>query len=567
MDDQPKGYANRLTEYGDRDFSLYIRRTFASSMGFSNATLDKPIIGIVNTYSDLNNCHRGFKELVEAVKRGVSAAGGLPLEFPVISLGEVFLSPTSMMLRNLMAMDVEAMLCAQPLDAVVLMGGCDKTLPALLMGAASAGIPAITLASGPMLTGNFDGERVGACTDCRRFWAQYRRGDIDHATVQGVQSHLVPTAGTCGVMGTASTMACLTEALGMMLPGGAAIPAVYAERLRHGELTGQEAVELSKSRTTPEQIMTKEAFDNALRVLLAIGGSTNGIIHLTAIAGRLGIHIDLEHLNTLSDDTPVLVSLKPTGQYYMEDFYRAGGLPVVLQALKDKLHLDVMTVTGQTMSDWLDDDFQWADWQDVIHPIDAPLQPAGALIALKGNLAPNGAILKRSAASPHLLNTTGRAVVFTSLADLAARVDDPDLDVKPDDFLVLQNAGPVGAPGMPEAGYLPIPKKLTGVRDMVRISDARMSGTAFGTIVLHISPESAVGGLLGLVRSGDMIELNADKRQINLLVDEAEIEKRRRENPVQLPTIARGYERLFQESVQQAHLGMDFDFLRHESIE
>ncbi len=567
MADKSKGYANRLTEYGDRDFSLYIRRTFASSMGFTKETLDKPIIGIVNTYSDLNNCHRGFKELLEAVKRGVTAAGGLPLEFPVISLGEIFLSPTSMMLRNLMAMDVEAMLTAQPLDAVVLMGGCDKTLPALLMGAASAGIPAIALASGPMLTGNFDGERVGACTDCRRFWAQYRRGDIDHDTVQAVQPKLVPTAGTCGVMGTASTMACLTEALGMMLPGGAAIPAVYAERLQHGELTGKKAVELSVNRITPEQIMTKEAFDNALRVLLAIGGSTNGIIHLTAIAGRLGIPIDLEHLNELSDDTPVLVALKPTGQYYMEDFYRAGGLPVVLQALKNKLHLDVMTVTGQTMGNCIGGDVPWADWQDVIYPMDDPLQPAGALIALKGNLAPNGAILKRSAASPHLLNSTGRAVVFTSLADLAARVDDPDLDVEPDDFLVLQNAGPIGAPGMPEAGYLPIPKKLTGVKDMVRISDARMSGTAFGTIVLHISPESAVGGLLGLVRSGDMIELNADKREINLLVDEDELERRREADPIQLPPAPRGYERLFRESVQQAHLGMDFDFLRHEDSE
>jgi dihydroxy-acid dehydratase len=567
MDDKSKGYANRLTEYGDRDFSLYIRRTFASSMGFMNETLDKPIIGIVNTYSDLNNCHRGFKELAEAIKRGVTAAGGLPLEFPVISLGEIFLSPTSMMLRNLMAMDVEAMLTSQPLDAVVLMGGCDKTLPALLMGAASAGIPAIAIASGPMLTGNFDGERVGACTDCRRYWAQYRRGDIDHDTVQAVQPKLVPTAGSCGVMGTASTMACLTEALGMMLPGGAAIPAVYAERLHHGELTGKKAVELSVNRITPDKIMTKEAFDNALRVLLAIGGSTNGIIHLTAIAGRLGIPIDLEHLNDLSDETPVLVALKPTGQYYMEDFYRAGGLPVVLQALKDKLHLDVMTVTGQPMGEWLEDDVAWADWQDVIYPFDEPLQPAGALIALKGNLAPNGAILKRSAASPHLLNTTGRAVVFTSLQDLAARVDDPDLDVKPDDFLVLQNAGPIGAPGMPEAGYLPIPKKLTGVKDMIRISDARMSGTAFGTIVLHISPESAVGGLLGLVQSGDMIELNADKREINLLVDDAEIERRQQENPIQLPPVARGYERLFRESVQQAHLGMDFDFLRHEDSE
>jgi dihydroxy-acid dehydratase len=566
MDEKSKGYANRLTEYGDREFSLYIRRTFASSMGFSNETLDKPIIGIVNTFSELNNCHRGFKELVEAVKRGVSAAGGLPLEFPVISLGEVFLSPTSMMLRNLMSMDVEAMLKAQPLDAVVLMGGCDKTLPALLMGAASAGLPAIVLAAGPMLAGDFEGETVGACTDCRRFWAQYRRGEIDEATVQGVQPQLVPTAGTCGVMGTASTMACLTEALGMMLPGGAAIPAVYAERLRHGELTGQQAVQLSTERITPDQIMTEEAFDNALRVLLAIGGSTNAIIHLTAIAGRLGIQIDLERLNTLSDDTPVLVALKPTGQYYMEDFYRAGGLPVVLQALKEKLHLNVLTVTGQTIGEWLEDDYQFPDWQNIISPIHEPLQPVGALIALKGNLAPDGAILKRSAASPHLLNTTGRAVVFSSLEDLAKRMDDPELDVKPDDFLVLQNAGPIGAPGMPEAGYLPIPKKLTGVKDMVRLSDARMSGTAFGTIVLHISPESAVGGVLGLVQSGDMIELSADKRQINLLVDDEELDRRRQAHPIQLPHVARGYEHLFQETVQQAHLGMDFDFLRHELL-
>ncbi len=342
------GYANRLTEYGDREFALFLRRSFAQSMGLSHEALGKPIVGIVNTYSELNNCHRGFPELVEAVKRGAWQAGGLPLEFPVISLGEVFLSPTSMMLRNLMSMDVEAMLRAQPLDAAVLMGGCDKTLPALLMGAASAGIPAIALAAGPMLTGSYLGERVGACTDCRRYWAQFRRGEIGRETIDEVESQLAPTAGTCGVMGTASTMACLTEALGMMLPGGAAVPAVYAERLRHGEATGKQAVALAQSRLTPDRIMTAAAFDNALRALLAIGGSTNGIIHLTAIAGRLGIQLSLERVNELSD-TPVLVDLKPTGTGYMEDFHRAGGMPVVLNELRRWLNLDAMTVTGRSL--------------------------------------------------------------------------------------------------------------------------------------------------------------------------------------------------------------------------
>ena len=562
----PQGLGNRLTEYGDREFTLYLRRSFAKSMGYSNEALSKPTIGVLNTFSELNNCHRGFRELAEAVKRGVWQAGGLPLEFPTISLGEVFQYPTSMMMRNLMSLDVEAMLNAQPLDAVVLMGGCDKTLPALLMGAASANIPAIVLAAGPMLTGSFQGERLGACTDCRRFWATYRRGEIDAETISRVEGNLAVTSGTCAVMGTASTMACLSEALGMMLPGSAAIPAVHADRLRVGEASGKQAVALAQAGLTPSRILTEAAFENALRVLLAIGGSTNGIIHLTAVAGRLGVRLDLAQLDALSESTPVLVDLKPSGEGYMEDFYRAGGLPVVLQELKPWLNLDAQTVTGETLGEWLGDDYDYPVWQTVIRPANDPLQAQGAMVALRGNLAPDGAIVKRSAASPHLLNKTGRAVVFTSLADMAARIDDPDLDVTPEDFLVLQNAGPVGGPGMPEAGYLPIPKKLRGVKDMVRISDARMSGTAFGTVVLHVSPEAAVGGPLGLVRQGDLIELSVDKRELNLLIDAATLEARRAAQPPSPGLPSRGYERLYHQSIQQAHLGADFDFLRHESL-
>ncbi len=406
---EPQGLSRNLTETGDRDFAVYMRRSFAKAMGYTGDSLGKPIIGILNNYSELNNCHRGLKEVSEAVKRGVYQAGGLPLEFPTISLGEIFLSPTSMMYRNLMSMDVEAMLTAQPLDAVVLLGGCDKTLPAMLMGAASANIPAIVVAAGPMLTGSFQGERLGACTDCRRFWATYRRGEIDRNVIDQVEDQLAPTVGTCGVMGTASTMACLTEALGMMLPGGAAVPAVHAERLRHGERSGIAAVEIAYAKRTPAEILTEKAFENALRVLHAIGGSTNAIIHLTAIAGRLGIRLDLDLLDRLGNETPVLVALKPSGEYYMEDFYRAGGLPVVLQQLKPSLHLDTLTVTGETLGDLLADDKPWPEWQSVIHRADAPLRPNGAQVVLYGNLAPDGAILKRSAACPHLLNTTGRA--------------------------------------------------------------------------------------------------------------------------------------------------------------
>jgi dihydroxy-acid dehydratase len=555
------GLARGLTNYGDRDFALYLRRSFARSMGYSVAALGRPIVGIANSASGFNNCHRHFPELLEAVRRGVLAAGGLPIDFPTISLGEVFLDPTSMLYRNLMSMDVEEMVRAQPMDAVVLVGGCDKTVPAQLMGAASAGVPAVQLVAGPMMAGRHHGERLGACTDCRRFWAKYRAGQLSRAEIEGIEGNLATTAGTCAVMGTASTMACLVEALGMALPGTAAIPAVHADRLRAAEATGETAVALARSRLTPAQIMTPRAFENALRVLLAIGGSTNAIIHLTAVAGRVGVPIDLPALNRLSDDTPVLVDLKPSGQHYMEDFFAAGGLGAVLRELRDRLHLDCLTVTGETLGARLAGDDAWVD-RAVIRSAGEPFQPVGGLVALFGSLAPGGAILKRSAADARLFETEGRAVVFDSLEDLAARIDDPALDVTAADFLVLKNAGPKGAPGMPEAGYLPIPTKLSraGVTDMVRISDARMSGTAFGTIVLHVTPEAAAGGPLARVRSGDRIRLSVKDRTLDLLVDAAELARRASDDAA--PSMpARGYRRLYADHVLQADAGCDFDFL------
>ncbi len=564
MSEHPVGIANGLTNYGDRDFSLYLRRSFAKSMGYSNDMLAKPVVGIAYTGSGFNNCHRHFPELLEAVKRGVLAAGALPVEFPTISLGEVFLNPTSLKFRNLMSIDTEEMVRAQPMDSVVLMGGCDKTLPAQLMGAVSANRPAVMLVGGPMMTGRHHGERLGACTDCRRFWAKYRAGEIDEKEINEVEGRLATTAGTCAVIGTASTMACIVEALGMILPGTAAIPAVHADRLRAAEATGALAVRLIGSDLTPQRIVNAKSVENALRVLLAIGGSTNAIIHLTAIAGRAGVPVSLERLNALSDTTPVLVNLKPVGNGYMEDFFAGGGMGALLREIKDLLHLDCMTITGETLGQRLDvDSAAWVD-RTVIAPRKEPLEPEGGLVALFGNLAPQGAILKRSAADSRLFELEGRAVVFTSLADLAARIDDPNLDVEANDILVLQNAGPHSTSAMPEAGYLPIPKKLAtkGVKDMVRVSDARMSGTAFGTIVLHVTPDAASGGLLGLVRNGDRIRLSVKNRRIDLLVDAAELKKREttREKPPQTPE--RGYARLYAKEITGADQGCDFEFLR-----
>ena len=564
MSERITGIGHGLTNYGDPDFSLYLRRSFARSMGYSNAMLAKPVVGIAYTPSSFNNCHRHFPELLDAVKRGVLAAGALPMEFPTISLGEVWLSPTSMKFRNLMSMDTEEMVRAQPMDAVVLMGGCDKTVPAQLMGAVSAGRPAVMLVGGPMMTGRHRGERLGACTDCRRFWAQYRAGKIDEAEINEIEGKLATTAGTCAVMGTASTMACLVEALGMILPGTAAIPAVHADRLRAAEATGALAVQLIGSKLTPDKIINQKSMENALRVLLAIGGSTNGIIHLTAIAGRAGVPVSLKRLNELSDSTPVLVNLKPVGNGYMEDFFAAGGMGALMRELKDLLHLDAMTVTGETLGERLSADSDaWID-RTIIAERKKPLEAQGGLVALFGNLAPQGAILKRSAADSNLFELEGRAVVFTSLADLAARIDDPNLDVEAKDILVLQNAGPHSPSAMPEAGYLPIPKKLAtkGVKDMVRVSDARMSGTAFGTIVLHVTPDAASGGPLGLVRNGDRIRLSVKDRRIDLMVDDAELKRRAAAAKPAPEKPARGYARLYAQEILGADEGCDFGFLR-----
>ena len=562
---QPAGLSQGLTHYGDAGFARYLRRSFAKSMGYSAEALDRPVVGIAYPPSGYSNCHRHFPELLEAVKRGVTAAGGLPLEFPTIALPEVFLAPTSLKYRNLMSMDTEEMIRAQPMDSVILMGGCDKTVPAQLMGAAACDVPAIQLVGGPMMTGTYRGERLGACTDCRRFWAMYRAGTISDEEINEIEDNLATTAGTCPVMGTASTMACIAEALGMALPESAGAPAVHADRLRIAEATGLAAYRLIESGITPAQVITERSVENALRVLLAIGGSTNAVIHLTAIAGRLGVSVKLERLNELSDDTPVIVNLKPTGEHYMQDFFAAGGVGAVLNELKGKLHLDCITVTGESLGERITrSDAKPVD-RRVIAPHDNPIEAVGGLISLFGTLAPRGAVLKRSAADTRLFEKEGTAVVFSSLDDLAQRIDDPDLPVSADSFLILQNAGPTSEAAMPEAGYLPIPRKLAaqGVKDMVRISDARMSGTAYGTIVLHVAPDAASGGPLSLVRDGDRIRLSVRDRCLDLLVDEAILSQRRKESADEMsaPQPQRGYARLYQTSILQADEGCDFGFL------
>jgi dihydroxy-acid dehydratase len=558
------GMDKGLTSYGDEGFSRFLRRAFIKAGGYSEDALSRPVIGIADTGSGYNPCHGNMPDLVEAVKRGVMLAGGLPVPFSTITLHESFSHPTSMYLRNLMAMDTEEMLRALPMDAAVLIGGCDKTVPAQLMAAASADLPAIQLVTGPMMTGSHRGEQVGACTDCRRFWARYRAEEVDAEEVAAVNEQLVPTVGTCSVMGTASTMAIIAEAIGMALHGSASAPAVSAERRRIAERTGTTAVALAKSGLKPSAILTPKAIENGLRTLLAIGGSTNGLIHLTAIAGRAGIAVDLDAVDAMGRETPVLVDLKPSGAHYMEDLQAAGGAPVILRELGDLLHTDTMTVTGATLGENLAGAPDWK--QDVVRTAADPIYPEGGVAVLRGSLAPGGAIIKQSAAAPRLLTHEGRAVVFASVEDMAARIDSPDLDVNEDDILVLQNIGPKGAPGMPEAGMLPIPKKLAvkGVKDMVRISDGRMSGTASGTIVLHVSPEAAAGGPLALVRTGDRIRLDTPARRIDLLVDAAELAARRAALTLPEPTRERGYRRLFLDHVMQAEDGVDFDFARPE---
>jgi len=560
-DNKKAGMRKGLTNYGDPEFSLFIRKAFIKAKGYSDDALDRPVIGIANTGSDYNPCHGNAPELIEAIKRGVMLAGGLPMQFPTVSLHEAFSHPTSMFLRNLMSMDTEEMIRAQPMDAVVLIGGCDKTVPAQLMAAASANIPAICVVTGPMLSGTHGAERVGACTDCRRLWGKHRAGEIDEKEITEISGQLVPSIGFCGVMGTASTMACMTEALGMMLPGGATIPAVHSDRMRHAEAAGRRAVAMVKENLTPDKIITPKSIANALRALMAIGGSTNGIIHYTALAGRLGIQVDLDSFDRMGNETPVLVDIKPSGTRYMDDFHKAGGMRAVLREIKHLLNLDCVTVTGRTLGEEIADyPKPWP--QDMIRPLADPISRHGGICVLRGNIAPRGAIFKQSAAS--LQSHTGRAIVFESQEDMITRIDDPDLDVTPGDILVMRNAGPVGAPAMPEAGYIPIPKKLAaqGVKDMIRMSDARMSGTAFGSIVLHICPEAAVGGPLALVKTGDRVHLDVATRTLELLVADEELATRRAALPQRAePQGLRGYQKLFLDHVQQADEGCDFDFL------
>lgn len=561
MNGRQQGIYRSLTSYGDEGFSRYLRKAFLAGAGYDSADLDRPIIGIANLYSDYNPCHRLMPAMVENVRRGVLEAGGLPMVFPTMSLHESFSAPTSMFLRNLLAIETEELIRAQPMDAVVLLGGCDKTVPAQLMAAAVSEVPVIVDVVGPMVTGSWRGERLGACTDCRRFWSAYRGGELSDDEINEVEGELVNTAGTCMVMGTASTMASLTETLGMMLPGGATPSAPSGARLRHATATGRRAVQLAQAPVLARDIMTRPAFENALTVLASLGGSTNAIIHLLAVARRAGVPLALDDFDLFSRDVPLLVDLKPSGTSYMQDFHNAGGVPVLLKALESRLHVDHVGVAGRSLAELLAKVDDPQPWQDVISSLDEPVGPPGALAVLRGTLAPDGAVIKVSAATPALLNHEGPALVFDSPEDAALRLDDPDVDVTADHVLVLRNAGP-RASGMPEAGSLPIPRRLAeqGVRDMVRVSDARMSGTSYGTVVLHCTPESSAGGPLALVRDGDRIRLDVTARRIDLLVGDDELDMRRAAfHPPALPD--RGYRRLHAEAVLQANEGGDFRFL------
>jgi dihydroxy-acid dehydratase len=559
-----RGLRRKLTSYGDQEFSLYLRKAFIKAMGFSDDALDRPIVGIANTYSDYNPCHGNVPELIEATKRGVMLAGALPMVFPTISIHESFAAPTSMYLRNLMAMETEEMVRAQPMDSVVLIGGCDKTLPAQLMAAASSDIPAIFLPTGPMALGHHKGEHLGACTDCRRHWSRFRAGEIDEAEINEINNKLVGSVGTCTVMGTASTMASLVEAMGLCVPMAGSAPATDAARMRLAEETGRVAAQLAVGNgPTVRDLLTPEVIRNALVALQAMGGSTNAVVHLAAICGRLGTRLDLELLDTIGREVPLLVDLKPSGQYYMQQFHEAGGVPRLLKEVRKHLTVTAPTVYGGTIADVIDSAVE-VPGQTVIRTLDAPLKSTGTLAVLRGNLAPRGAIIKQTAATMALLRHRGRALVFNSVEDMTSRIDSDTLDVEADDILVLRNAGPKGGPGMPEAGYLPIPRKLArkGVKDMVRISDARMSGTAFGTVVLHVVPESADGGPLAIVNSGDIIEIDVPARRISLEIATEEFDRRMAALPKNELNDRRGYEHLYHRHVLQADEGLDFDFLR-----
>jgi dihydroxy-acid dehydratase len=548
--------------FGPDDLRSFGHRSRMKQMGFGDEDYKgKPIIGLLNTWSDLNTCHTHFKQRVEEIKRGVLQAGGFPVEVPVMSLSESLMKPTTMFYRNLLAMEAEETIRCHPLDAVVLMGGCDKTVPALVMGATSANIPALFFPAGPMLKGNWNGVTLGSGTDAWKYWAEKQAGNIDDCAWRGIENGIARSPGHCMTMGTASTMGAIVETLGLALPGSSSIPAVHSTHARMASATGRRIVEMAWEDLKPTQLLTKEAFDNAIIVDMAIGGSTNAIIHLIAMAGRAGIHLPLEHFDQISQRTPVIANLRPSGEYLMEDFYDAGGLRALLNRIRSLLNLDCLTCSGQTLGQEIEGATVFND--HVILPLDKPLSQAGATFILRGNLAPDGCVIKPTAAEPKLLQHTGPALVFHNYADLKARIDREDLPVTGDSVIILQSAGPQGAPGMPEWGMLPIPKKLLkqGIRDMVRISDARMSGTSYGTCILHVSPESAIGGPIALVRDGDLIDLDVPNRRLHLRVSDEELSQRRARWKPPEPRFDRGYGKLFCAECTQAHQGCDFKFL------
>jgi len=564
--DYDRAHGRRSSEWLDRhDLDGFLHRSWLKASGVTDdAFRGRPVIGICNSWSELVNCNVHLRSLAEAVKRGVLQAGGFPREFPVMSLGESLMKPTTMLYRNLMSMDVEESIRSYPLDGVVLLTGCDKTNPASILGACSANVPTIVVTGGPMLNGHWRGKELGSCSDCWHYHQELRGGRISEGEFTEIENSMSRSNGHCMTMGTASTMACMTEALGLTLPGGAAIPAVDSRRAHIAEAAGRQIVELVGRDLLPSDILSREAFENAIRALHAISGSTNAIIHLIAFAGRLGLDLPLSLFDELSRTTPWLVNLKPAGVHLMEDFYYAGGLPAVLEQIRDLLHPDALTVTGRTIGENLDSTPGEIIDERVIRPRGNPLDEGGSLVVLRGNLCPDGAVMKISAADRRLLHHEGRAIVFDDIHDLAARVDDPELEVDADSVMVLRNAGPVGAPGMPEWGHLPIPAKLLrqGVTDLLRISDARMSGTSYGAVVLHVAPESAIGGPLALVRNGDRIRLDVQARTLEIVIDDPELERRRNAWTRPSPKDERGYRRLYEEHVLQANEGCDLDFLR-----
>ncbi|HEU4439961.1 MAG TPA: IlvD/Edd family dehydratase [Methylomirabilota bacterium] len=550
--------------FAAKNLDGFMHRAYLKAEGFSEAVFDgRPVVGICNSWSELNNCNAHLRQVAEAVKRGVWSAGGFPLEFPVISLGEILMKPTTMLFRNLMAIDVEECIRAYPLDSVVLLAACDKTTPAMLMGAASADVPAIMVTGGPMLKGMWCNQELGSGTDARKMWAQRRAGELPDEAWAEIEACLSRSAGHCMVMGTASTMAAMAETLGLALPGNAAIPAPDSRRLALAELSGRRAVEIALARgPKPSEILTAAAFDNAIRADMALGGSTNAIVHLVAIAGRAGVSLPLRRFDELSRTTPLLANVRPSGKHLMEDFFYAGGVPAVLRELLPMLDGAARNVNGRTLAENVAD--APCHDPDIIRPLSLPLQPEGGTVVLFGNLCPGGAVLKQSAASPHLMVHRGRAVVFEDHRDLERRIDDPALPIDETSVLVLKQAGPKGGPGMPEWGAAPVPARLlkAGVKDMVRISDARMSGTSYGTVVLHVTPESAVGGPLALVQQGDEIELNVPERRLTLRVPDEELARRRAAWTPRPDGVTSGYLRMFLDHVLQADEGVDFDFLR-----